>query len=247
MKKWYADAKKWYEKAIAAQPDNLALKRLLTEFFLNTRQVSEAKSQLDAILKQGAGAKTTDIVAWANRTRASIAASDPDYQQVRKALSYFEPPGQPAARGQEGKTLKDPEDLRVLAQVLNLQKTPEHRKRAIEILESLTGKKPADSEDQFLLAQLYEISHDWPKAREKYRELNLQTKNPRDLETLNRRPSYLSQFAGSLIRHRRPGEKQELTEAQELIREIKQLRPDALDAPGSRGGAQPGSEPARQG
>jgi tetratricopeptide (TPR) repeat protein len=216
MKKWYAEAKKWYEKALAADPDNLSIKRLLTEFFLKTKQISEAKSQLDAILKQGAGARTSDIVAWANRTRALIAAEDRRPQEARKALSYF-----------EGKT-KNPEDLRILARVLDLQKTPEHRKQAIEILESLTEKKPANSEDQLLLARLYEINRDWPKARAKYQELYSQTKSPRDLQTLDRRPVYLAAFAQSLIRHLRPGEKQELTQAQELVDEIKQLQPDAL-------------------
>ena len=45
----------------------------------------------------------------------------------------------------------DPEDLRVLARVLEMQKTLVHRKRAIEILESLTDKNLATSEDRFVL------------------------------------------------------------------------------------------------
>jgi len=229
MKKWYAEAKTWYEKAQYAKPDDLSIKRRLTEFFFKTKQMSEAKSQLDAILKQGGGAKTTDTIAWANRTRALVDAYDADYQQVRKALSYFEPPGQPAASGQEGKTLKDPEDLRILTRVLDLQRTPQHRKRAIEILESLTDKKLANTEDQFLLARLYEKSDDWPKAREKYRVLNLRTKNPRDQETLNRRPIYLAQYANSLLEHHQPGDEQQLAEAQNLVDEFKLLQPDSLE------------------
>jgi tetratricopeptide (TPR) repeat protein len=216
MKKWYAEAKKWYEKALAAQPDDLSIRYALTEFFRRTKQVSEARSQLDAILKQSPGAKRKDIVAWANRIRALMAASDPNPQEVRKALSYF-----------EGKTDKDPEDLRALVQVLNAQRTPEHRKRAIEILESLTAKKPANSEDQFLLAQLYELGHDWPKARATYDELSLQLKNPRDLESLSRRPFYLGAFAEGLLQHHRLGETQELAKAQRLIDEIQKLQPDA--------------------
>jgi tetratricopeptide (TPR) repeat protein len=227
-KKWYADAKRWYKKALAAQPDDLSIRYLLTEFFRRTNQVSEARSQLDAILKHRVGAKRPDIVAWANRERALRAASDPDYREVRKALSYFEPPGQPAAIGQEGKSLKDPEDLRVLTRVLELQKTREHRKRAIEILESLTEKKPASYEDQFRLARLYEMSHDWPKARATYDELSLQLKNTRDLENLSRRAFYLRAFAEGLLQQHRPGETQELIKAQQLIDEIQQLQPDAL-------------------
>ena len=84
---------------------------------------------------------------------------------------------------------EDPEDMRVLARVLDAQKTIEGGKRAIEILESLISKNLANAEDRFLLAHLYEISGDWPKARVAYRELNLRTKNTRDMEILNRRPA----------------------------------------------------------
>ena len=68
---------------------------------------------------------------------------------------------------------------RVLARVLNAQKTPEHRKRAIEIMSSLVGKNPNNSEDRLLLAQLYEVAGDWPKAREQYDELISADRKPR--------------------------------------------------------------------
>ena len=42
-KKWYAEAKKWYEKAQAAQPDDLSIKRRLTEFFLDTKQIERGQ------------------------------------------------------------------------------------------------------------------------------------------------------------------------------------------------------------
>jgi cellulose synthase operon protein C len=78
------------------------------------------------------------------------------------------------------------------------------------------------------LARFYEINGDWPKAREKYRELNLRTKNFWDVETLNRRSVFLAQFADALLRHRRPGEKQDLADAQEFVDELKKLQPNAL-------------------
>ena len=56
----------------------------------------------------------------------------------------------------------------------------------------------------------------------------MRTKNPRDLETLNRRPLYLAQFASSLLRNHKAGDDQELTEAQDLVDELKQLQPDQL-------------------
>ena len=108
-----------------------------------------------------------------------------------------------------------------------MQKTLVHRKRAIEILETLANKNLATFEDRFAIAQLYEAIGDWPKAREKYRELNLRTKTLRDMD-LNRRPYFLAQFANSLLQHREPGDKQDLAEAQEVVDEIKSLQPAAL-------------------
>ena len=101
-------------------------------------------------------------------------------------------------------------------------------KRAIEILESLIGRNLANADDRFLLARLYEINGDWPKARETYRELNLRTKTTRDMETLNHRPLYLDQFVTSLLRNHKASDDQDLIEAQDLVDELKQLQPDQL-------------------
>ena len=127
--------------------------------------------------------RTPKQTTWANRALALILASGTDRTQLSKALVIFEPDGKPVRAGQEGKilehkSLSDPEDLRVLSRVLDMQKTVVHRKRAIEILETLANKNLATSEDRFMLAHLYEAIGDWPKAREKYRELNLPNQKP---------------------------------------------------------------------
>ena len=125
--------------------------------------------------------------------------------------------------------LEDPEDTRVLAWVLDAQGTIPHRKRAIEVLESLVARSVANVEDRFLIARLYEIIGDWPKARERYRDLNLRTKNLKDLETLIRRPLYLAQFVIDLLRNHKAGDDQDLTEAQLVVDELKQLQPEQLN------------------
>ena len=231
-KKWNDVARSWYEKAQAAEPANLSIIQRLTEFFLQSRQTDEAQKYLEAI-RQGGGAKNTKTTAWANRALALVLANGADRTKASKALAIFEPDGKPVPAGQEGKILErknlgDTEDLRYLARVLDLQRTLVHRKRAIEILETLADKNLATSEDRFSVAQLYETIGEWQKAREKYRELNLRTRNLRDMETFNRRPLYIAQFAQNLLRHCKPGDKQELAEAQELIDELKQLQPEAL-------------------
>ena len=95
-------------------------------------------------------------------------------------------------------------------------------------MQSLVTKGIAKPDDQFLLAQLYESSGNWEQAREEYRALNAKTTNARDLETWNRRPQYLVQFARSLLGHRQAGEEQTLSEVQDLVDELKQLQPDVL-------------------
>jgi cellulose synthase operon protein C len=233
MKRWNDVARSWYEKAQAAEPADLSIKRRFIDFFLRSRQTSEAQKYLEALRKQGGGAKNTEIMAWANRALALVLANGTDRTQLSNALAIFEPDGKPVPAGQEGKMLErknlgDPEDLRVLARVLDLQRTVVHRKRAIEILETLADKNLATTEDRFTVARLYEVIGQWQKAQEKYRELNLRTRNLRDMETLNRRPVYIAQFASNLIQHCKAGDKLDLAEAQELLDELKQLQPSAL-------------------
>ena len=233
LKRWNDAAKGWYKKAEAADPENLSIKRRITDFFLGSKQTEEAQKYLEAIRKQSNGVRKAETTTWANRALALILASGTDRSQLSKSLAIFEPDGQPVRAGQEGKSLEhkslaDPEDLRVLARVLDMQKTIVHRKRAIEILETLANKNLATSEDRFFIAHLYESIGDWPKAREKYRELDLRTRTLRDMETLNRRPIFLAQFATSLLQHREAGDKQDLADAQELVDEIKRLQPATL-------------------
>jgi tetratricopeptide (TPR) repeat protein len=233
MKRWNDAARSWYEKAEAAEPADLSIKRRFTDFFLRSRQTKEAQKYLEAIRRQGGGARNGETTAWANRALALVLANGTDRTQLSKALAIFEPDGKPVPAGQEGKILErknlgDPEDLRVLARVLDLQRTAVHRKRAIEILETLADKNLATSEDRFTVARLYETIGEWQKAREKYRELNLRTRNLRDMETFNRRPLYIAQFANNLLQHCKADDKQDLAEAQELVDELKQLQPAAI-------------------
>ena len=227
VKKWYGEAKSWFEKAQAAKPDDLSITRRLTQFFLETKQINEAESRLEAILKRGSSDnKTADEVVWARRMLALTLIAKGDPEQARKALALLEPTNQTSGASNAPEA---PEDLRVLARVLDAQKTSEHRKRAIEIMNSLVGKNPNNLDDRLLLAQLNELVGDWPKAGEQYDELIKRTENREDPETLTRRSVYLDQFIKGLIRHRQPGENQELAKAQELVDKLKRLQPDELN------------------
>jgi cellulose synthase operon protein C len=218
-KQWYARATLWFEKAKTAHPDDFSIVRRLTGFYLQTKQITKAEAELNAILKKGPGAvpQGAEQVAWARRTLALALSTD--RQRIGDALALLEKGGQ----------AEDSEDMRALARVLDAQKTVEGSKRAIEILESLIAKNLANADDRFLLAHLYETSGDWPKAQVAYRELNLRTKNSRDMEILNRRPVYLVQFVNSLLRNHKANDDRDLVEAEDLIDELKQLQPNQLN------------------
>jgi tetratricopeptide (TPR) repeat protein len=220
--KWYNEARKWYTKAQAAQPDDLLVARLFTDFFLKTGQIKEAESTLELILKGAAGAKNSGLATWAKRKLALTLASGTDPDGVRRALTLLE------SAHKDGEERDDPEDLRVLVLVLDAQKTPTHHKRAVEILESLVAKNLANPEDRFRLARLLEANDGWPQAREQYRELILRSENAADVETSTRRPTYLLQFANSLLRHHRTQNGDELDEAQKLVDKVKELQPNNL-------------------
>jgi tetratricopeptide (TPR) repeat protein len=227
--KWYSEARKWYEKARAAQPDDLLVARRFTQFFLSTGQVGEAESALEAILKS-AGAKNPALATWARRNLALTLASGTDPEKVRRALALMESSGrdQTGGAGQASKTLEDPEDLRVLVRVLDAQKTPTARGRAVRILESLVARNLANPQDRLWLARFLEASGDWPKAREQYRELVLRSENARDQEILKQRPMYVAEFANRLLRHRETKDNGDLVEAQTMVGKLKQLQPTAL-------------------
>jgi cellulose synthase operon protein C len=228
VKKWYGEAKNWFEKARAAKPDDPSIAVRFAQFFLATKQMNEAESHLEAMLKSGSSDKVAVAAAsWARRMLALTLIAKGNPEQARKALALFEPTNQPGAASQAA---EEPEDQRVLVQVLEAQKTPEHRQRAIEIMSALVGKAPNNFEDRLLLARLYEFAGDWPKAREQYDELITRTENRQDPEALTRRAVSLDQFIkGLLFRHRQASQDRELTKVQELVDKLKKLQPDELN------------------
>jgi cellulose synthase operon protein C len=215
---WYVKAKEWYDKARHAHPDDFSIVRGVTGFYHRTRQMDKVEAQCDAILKDS-HSQSAETVAWARRTLALTLAASTDAQKIHRALFVLDSNRQ---------ATEDPEDLRALAYVLDAHKTIEHSKRAIKVLESLIDKNLAKADDRFLLARLYEVNGDWPKARETYRELNLRTKTTRDIESLNHRPLYLGELVAGLLRNHKGSDDQQLVEAQDLVDELKQLQPDQL-------------------
>jgi tetratricopeptide (TPR) repeat protein len=210
-----------YQQAIKLGQRHPFVVRHAVQLLIKKNRVGEA-FELLASLPIG-----SDVAGWARRTLAKVIAAGPDRNQLSKAIALFEPGGEPAPKGEEGMSLTEPDDQRVLAGLLAARRNRGQLKRAIEILETLVARNLASSDDQFVLAGLYESVDDWPKTQQRYRELILGTRNLRTIEILRIRPLYLLNLAGNLLEHRKPGDEQDLAEARELAAEITRLQPDA--------------------
>ena len=66
--KWYRQAKAWFRKVLANQPNDLSVVRTAISFFVQTNQSDEVEAQLTAIVKRGSSPETKATFAWARRT-----------------------------------------------------------------------------------------------------------------------------------------------------------------------------------
>ena len=163
-KRWYAEARQWYEKAIAGAKDpkaRSATRRSLVQFLGRTDPDGAEKELQGMILKRGAGADDAGTASWAKLTLALIYANA---GRPAEALALLDEAGEPGGS-------EDPDEKRVRARVLEAQRTPEYRREAIKVLESLVAEKRDKPEDLQLLARIAEAAGDWPKSREYYRML----------------------------------------------------------------------------
>ena len=118
---------------------------------------------------------------------------------------------------------------RYKALTLLASKDAEQRRKARDVLEEISQTNEAGPEDRFTLALMYSNDGDWTKARNMYKRLVAETDNTPDLTISNRRPEYITQFIDELLRHFQSDQSPELlNEAQDLITELKALRPDAF-------------------
>ena len=118
---------------------------------------------------------------------------------------------------------------RYKALTLLASRDAEQRRKARDVLEEISQTNEAGPEDRFTLALMYGNDGDWTKAHDTYKKLVAETDNTPDLTISNRRPEYITQFIDELLRHFQSDQSPELlNEAQDLITELKALRPDAF-------------------
>lgn len=218
---WYRRARDWFDKAQAAlkDPDDLSVRRQLAAFLLQTNEAAHAEGPLKEILARASGGKSPTLAAWARRGLAKVyvGASPP---RIAEAMALYPAATTPGA---------DPDDLRVLSRIHEIQGTPEGRRQAIADLEALIGQEAAATpEDRLRFAQLLEAVGDWTRAHEQFQELILRADAARDPETAGRRPTYYVLFVEALLRHHRPGEAADLAEARKLVAEARPIEREPL-------------------
>jgi predicted Zn-dependent protease len=184
------EAEKLYKSAAAS---GIAGQRALAGFYLRTGRTTEAEPLLRTIIERSG--KSPQDQEWARRALAILLATKRDYQQMREALGILGVLDS-ADPNQAAGTLST-EDQRLRAILLATHQGRKQRLEAIRLLEDL-GRRQTDA-DQFLLAQLYETTGDWPRAREKM--LGLLADEDSHLEQPLQHLQHLASYVTSLLRH----------------------------------------------
>jgi tetratricopeptide (TPR) repeat protein len=215
-------AREHYKKALAEQPEDLAVLRGVASFYVRTGQAADAERCLRQVLEYKVRSTESDL-AWARRLLALLLAGNgSDFGRTQEALKLV---GLRLVRDKIEEVKKPSpddlvEELRTRARVLAANRNKRLRSRAIAFFEEVDKHGGLSADDGFLLAQLYEADGTWPKARDQYRNLVTAHKN---------QATYLIFFARGLLIQR------EFSEAQRCIERLEQLEKSRQLDPGSLG------------
>jgi tetratricopeptide (TPR) repeat protein len=179
------NARKYYQAALAANPEEEATLWGISQFLVNQGDFQSAEPHLRKLYKSH---KESEAGRWARRGLAVYLALNGDYQRTNEALALLT---------EETSTKPSPDqqntDRRTRAQVLVLQRTRSARREALRELEALIDSKAADDADYLLTAQLWESVGDWPKAVARLSSLRARSTGDR--------PWFLVYEALAMLRH----------------------------------------------
>jgi tetratricopeptide (TPR) repeat protein len=213
-------ARQQYETAVKSRPDDVAVLRAASGFYLRRLEPRLAEPLLRRIIDGTAKATPEDVV-YARLGLANALAARGDYPSFVEALALVG-----FKLDEAGKCVKDRpgdedtlERRRALAHVLATRPGRLLRRRAGELLEELDGEESLAAGDRFLLSQLYEAASDWAKAGEQLRRLT---------QTAGAEPAHLARHAQILLRQGKPGEANSLVERLAAMENERGAVPGAL-------------------
>jgi tetratricopeptide (TPR) repeat protein len=175
--------------------------RNVAGFYLRHEQPGKAVAPLRSLLALGKA--SPDDQAWARRGLAQALAAGGTYQQFREALQLLD------ANLRDGDGVADQR-----AKATLLATRVGHRKEALRLLEDLNRRQLLEADSLFVLAQLYDLDNNWPRA-----QLTLQTLLG---SVQGKNPAYYAYYAGRLVR------KGDVAGAQTWLAKLESTEPESF-------------------
>ncbi len=203
-------AEKSYLTMLSTSKEDLGLLQTIAGFYVRTNQSASAMKYLDQIINSDKAkdtGKRIDSVVWARRVKAQLLKANGDFDSLQQALKILQ------ANAVEGKYL--PDDSALIAGMLAERPEAESRQQAVRMLEQLQSQHTLSPEHQMLLAQLYEKSGQWTKAREQMLSL---------LARSGANVGYAAVFASWLLQH------DETEDAVRWVERVVRVQPQSLEA-----------------
>jgi tetratricopeptide (TPR) repeat protein len=209
-----------YADALEAGKDDALVVKAVAVGHLNANRSPLAEPLLRRLAKNEILGTIPGDIDWAKRNLALLLAGGTSSQRFAEALELV------------GLSLDDkgnlPKDLpattntelrRTQARVLAAQSQKQFRDHAIKLLDELSRARATSSDDEFVLAMLFDAAGQPAKSRERLKKLcQPQTRSPR----------YLAQYAMTLLAQGKP---EELTETETVIGWIEEIEKQTKSAP----------------
>ena len=194
-----------YRKAVEEHPGDLGRILVLTDYYVRIGDMKQAEPYLSKIIS-GKLEAPDYAVAWAKRRRAMQIASGGSYDDTRRALKLL-------SEAEETGEQDTVADMRVKAMILSARSVLADQQQAISLWETIAKSQKLTAREQFMLAQLYEVTDDWNKARGVYQ--HLLAADPNNIVNI-------IHYTNGLI------ERGDYFEAEVWVRKLEELQPNAL-------------------
>ncbi len=197
------EAEEYYKAAVLAQPDDLALRRLIAMFYLRTQRSDDARREVDSVLRDAPKdlAKNQANLIWARRAKADLLAATgkfDDFQHAKELLLEN-------AKIDED----DSEDkLRLATLLASRPDEPSSWREAVAWLDKI---KQLPDAQRMTLARLHDVLGEWNLARREMLQLVTQKADLRAYAL----------FVEMLIRHN------EVVDASDWLDKLDKVQPGA--------------------
>ncbi|MBX9788847.1 MAG: tetratricopeptide repeat protein [Pirellulales bacterium] len=161
-----AEAEKHYQQAVAADPDNLLIKRELASFYARRKNTEALNKELTELSERGRRTKPSEIsdddrthILWANRMLVSLAAQQGRTESLHEALALLD-------RNANADGKLGPDDVSIKIGLLARLGDPSSRQVAIDLARSLLLDDPARVADRLQLAKLLDRDNRWAECKD---------------------------------------------------------------------------------